>query len=453
MSGPKVVRVRTPEELAAECHTLINALRAEIQDFEAFARRHDVIDTTAAQHGNGVVQDLIQKVEAREFETVRRICQAEVTSIRFAHQQVEEDVLRQATEAASRRRRCQYLAASLARKLQLRGQAVPPEIEQARLGRIGKTDHELLLMEAAVSSVLANETLQAAQEEHEKFTDEQQRLAELLLENEPESAEIPNLERQLGPVLSRLDRAMAEVRTLDASVIGNRLLERMHVIVNEPAGAHTAMRIDSLILEWAQRRKALRDVAGKHVRASQLMLDLAAQSDERARELTDQLANAKEAELDAVLSVAQTHVEQKVRARAAMQRRKAVLRGLAALGYEVGSQLSTLWAERGRAVVTRPDRPGYGVELSGPPDTNQMQVKVVAFAAQGLDRDAARDRDAETQWCADFAKLQALLGREGTSLSIVRALGVGAAPVAQVENMSQDEYEQTAGRLQNRSQP
>jgi hypothetical protein len=453
MSGPKVVRVRTPEELAAECHTLINALRAEIQDFEAFARRHDVMDTTAAQHGNAVVQDLIQKVEAREFETVRGICQAEATAIRFAHQQLEDTVLRQAAEAASRRRRCQYMAASLARKLQLRGEVVPPEIEQARLGRIGKSDDDLGLMEAAVSRVLASETLEVANKDHQKFTEKQRRLAELLSDNESEFAEIPNWERQFGPVLSRLDRAMAEVRTLDTSAIGNQLLERMHAIVNEPAGSHTSMRIDSLILEWAQRRKALRDIASKKIRAKQLLLDLAVHSDERAREVADKLASANEDDLDAALAEAQTHLAQKVRENAAIQRRKAVLRGLAALGYEVGSQLSTVWAERGRAIVARPDRPGYGVELSGPPDLNQMQVKVVAFAAPGLDRDAVRDRNAETQWCADFTKLQAFLGREGTNVSILRALGVGAAPVAQVENVRQDEYEQTAGRLQNRLQP
>ena len=53
---------------------------------------------------------------------------------------------------------------------------------------------------------------------------------------------------------------------------------------------------------------------------------------------------------------------------AATARRKAVLGGLAALGYEVRETLATALAREGRIVVRKPGTQDYGVELAAPVD-------------------------------------------------------------------------------------
>lgn len=448
MSGPKVVRVRTREELAAECNVLIDALLAASEDCEAFTLRHDLVDSDSIQRRKLLIEDLHRKVAAGEFDTVRRTCQIEIAAVGSEREHVEDEVLRRAADVATRRRRYQYLAASLAKKLQMAGKAVPTQIEDAGRGQIGQSDEALKAVEVIVSRALAEQALADAQANDRTMTDEQRRLADFLTESGPETA--PPV--ATNSAFKRLERAMTEVSTLDASSVGAQMLARMQVVVDEPDAPQAPILIDSLLFEWSERRKTLREIAHKQVRAKQLALELARLSDSQARELSAHLVEATEQDLDMAIARAQSHIDKATREIAAIDRRKAVLKGLAALGYEIGSELSTAWTRKGRVVVAKPDRPGYGVELSGPPDANQMQVKVVAFSSRGLERDAARDRDAETLWCSDFGRLQKLLSQAGTSVNVVRALGAGAIPVTQVEGSTADERDELGlDRPQSRS--
>jgi hypothetical protein len=120
-------------------------------------------------------------------------------------------------------------------------------------------------------------------------------------------------------------------------------------------------------------------------------------------------------------------VAAEMRARAAAARRRAIFTGLAALGYEVREGMATAWARDGRIVVRKPDAMDYGVELGAPEDMARLQVRVVK--AEGASSDAARDRDAETTWCAEFERLRSLLAKQGAELSLERALDPGTQPV------------------------
>ena len=51
---------------------------------------------------------------------------------------------------------------------------------------------------------------------------------------------------------------------------------------------------------------------------------------------------------------------------AATARRRAVLGGLAKLGYEVRETMATAWANDGRLVLRKPNANDYGIELERP---------------------------------------------------------------------------------------
>jgi hypothetical protein len=116
---------------------------------------------------------------------------------------------------------------------------------------------------------------------------------------------------------------------------------------------------------------------------------------------------------------------------AAHARRRAVLEGLASMGYEVNEGMETTWVDQGRMVLRNVGRPGYGVEV-GSPDAPRVQMKPVAFDAGGVGPDPSRDRDAETLWCGDVAAIQARLARDGGELAIERSLPVGATPLKRI---------------------
>ena len=107
-------------------------------------------------------------------------------------------------------------------------------------------------------------------------------------------------------------------------------------------------------------------------------------------------------------------------------RRRAILKGLSELGYEVREGMETAWADSGRVVLKKPSLPGYGVEIGGAADATRLQVRAVALSAG---RDTGRDRDVETIWCGDFGKLQVLISDKGGAITIEKSVSIGASPL------------------------
>jgi hypothetical protein len=94
--------------------------------------------------------------------------------------------------------------------------------------------------------------------------------------------------------------------------------------------------------------------------------------------------------------------------------------------------MSTTWAADGRLVLKSATRPAYGVEVSAAGGGERMQMRAVAFDADGSGPDPARDRDAETIWCGDLSTLQEGLSKLGGGLVIEKALPVGATPLKRI---------------------
>jgi hypothetical protein len=107
-----------------------------------------------------------------------------------------------------------------------------------------------------------------------------------------------------------------------------------------------------------------------------------------------------------------------LRAVAADARHRAVLQGLASLGYEVSEGMATAWVQNGQVVLRKAANPGYGVELGGGTKSDRLQVRAVAFSSAGSARDASRDRDMETVWCSEFGRLQTLVASAGGGIDI-----------------------------------
>jgi hypothetical protein len=127
-------------------------------------------------------------------------------------------------------------------------------------------------------------------------------------------------------------------------------------------------------------------------------------------------------------------IEAEVQAIAAEERRRAVLEGLAGLGYEVSEGMATAWVNGGRVVLRKAANPGYGVELSGGSKSDLLQVRAVAFGNSTEPRDASRDRDIETIWCGEFERLQSLIAKDGGRLSLESAHPIGQFPLKVVED-------------------
>jgi hypothetical protein len=237
--------------------------------------------------------------------------------------------------------------------------------------------------------------------------------------------------------LSRVDGLLGELRGL--GVDPSPFSARITALEAEPP-ARQALMADSLLIELAAAVRMGRD----RVRLERELVERRAE----LSEMTSPEAAFLRAEIEQALALptdnmqvlvkrADFLIETEVRSLAAEERRRAVLEGLASLGYEVSEGMATAWVTGGRVVLRKPANPGYGVELSGGSQSDVLQVRAVGIGNPAETRDPGRDRDMETLWCGEFERLQSLVAKSGGNLSIESARPVGQFPLKVVADLGE----------------
>ena len=180
--------------------------------------------------------------------------------------------------------------------------------------------------------------------------------------------------------LLRVDGFLGELRGLgiDPSPFSARIAA---LEVESPA--RRTLLADSLLLDLAtavkngrERARLQSDLRERHAELSEMKSPEAASL---RSEIGQSLSGGPPAMRPELVKRADFLIEAEVQAMAAEERRRAVLEGLAGLGYEVSEGMATAWVEGGRVVLRKAANPGYGVELSGGSKSDLLQVRAVAF--------------------------------------------------------------------------
>ena len=247
-----------------------------------------------------------------------------------------------------------------------------------------------------------------------------------------------------------LERQVAEISILEADSPWPSRFEQAASL----AGVERNLALDALSVQVSRALSAARQRAALRSRANALVAELAVVDATDAASWRDRLIEASTPQLEAIMATVASRVAAAREAKAAQGRRDAVLAQLAALGYQVDPGMGTVWVDSGRIVVENPEKPGYGVEVSGGKVAGKIQVRPVSYAAEGAAADLEGDRDAETEWCTDVATMQAELRAAGGELIIERQTPVGVTPVKRVRRDKRaDERRRETTRPQQRRTP
>jgi len=433
MSGPKVVRIVTREEIVALCERHLQRLEQAIERWQAQARKIGEL-TDSEQAATLARRDRLRALLAEDrLAQLQKEVPIEIDYLKRDLAEREERAIARAAEKRRQRRRCQENATALLQALQARPELATAELRHA-LATLSegaqRDDAETLLAQgfATLASTPADEVLSDAQRDLARSLkgDEAPVSLEQWIANQQQDA--PREQH-----LARIDRHIAELQLLQGPEGAQSFLERLARAEAEQRTQQRNLLLDSLVLDLAQ---ATRDHQQQRERLQQLQ-DLASE--------VAALANAEHAELLQEAAACQASTEpQRISAlaeqcnsvltrhlqqQAALARRQAVLQGLASLGYEVREGMATAWAETGKVVLRKTATLGYGVEVGGKADNGRLQLRAVALTAN---HDVQRDRDIETIWCSELQRLQALLKSRGEDLEIERALAVGEVPLKEV---------------------
>jgi hypothetical protein len=374
MSGPKVVRIVTREEVIAICDNLLRQLDQTIATWTNEGQRMKELSDEEVASTLLRRQELGSLLAQDAFADLQKNVPDEMAYLHTDLERRRQRSVEKLVHARQRRRQGERSAITLITALEVCGAIVPVELRNLAKGEeVTDTDailaHGLSMLSPTVNGLTGVQLEQAKK----------------LMPDAPEigaweSVSIAN------PRIERIDQQIAELYSLLGAAQAAAFSERLHAIEAKTIDAYQHLQLDTLIIDLA--------AALKEIRAQRTI----------PAEATPPAVEERFAEA----------------------RRRAVLNGLAHLGYEIHEGMETAWASNGQIVAKKPSLPDYGVEIGGQAQTGRIQVRTVALTEN---RDTRRDKDVETLWCGEFSRLQELLAQQGDALIVERALGVGTVPL------------------------
>jgi hypothetical protein len=418
MSGPKVVRIVTREEVLEICRGHLARVDAALAEWTKVGNRNDCIDEAALLAANRRRDALAAMIASDRFMDLQKQAPIEEGFLRDDMQHRLTAVAAEQAAARSRGRREREAASALLKTLRSSGNTIDEALAQGlQRGDASALSAGFQMLAAAATPASGSREAAARLRDVEPTLT----LADWVA-RQPPALPDPATER----VEARLDALAAFA---DEHTLAN-WQARIDEATTAPA-SRRALLLDGLEVETGRALTQARRRASARLDFDMMLAELNAAGLE-TQSLSADAESLGEDELSARTADAQSALEAHRASRAAEARRAAVLEGLAGLGYEVAEGMSTTWVADGRLVLRSATRPDYGVELAGGTEGGRMQMRAVAFETAGQGPDPSRDRDAETIWCGDVTGLDKRLASIGGGLVIERALAVGATPLKRI---------------------
>jgi hypothetical protein len=449
MSGPKVVRVVTREELVSQCEGALTRLDRCLELWRLELGQMGQLTDANKKGADDRRQRLEAAIREDRFADVLAQAAAEV-----GYLEADVDAQRQKhaearAQEAGRRESARKIAREVAHLLAKSGTAdveLVAELEGVGTGQCTVAEADALLARAFIA--MSSKSVVGLSESQKALA---QRLSSGASDESLQAWKARHAPRDER--LEAVHRLIADVRSLDEQtpLKYEALLADLLTLDESPS---RRLRIDSLALDLAAARTALQRLTRLRRDAEMLCAELDAEGQAELEKSAERLmASWNDAiQLEVAIVEEGGALEAARKRRAADARRAAVLKGLASLGYSVSEGMSTALAGNGRLVLQKPDMPGYGVELAGGEHAERLQVRVVALARS---RDTTKDVAAETKWCSDFGDLREALAAFGTQIVTEQALPVGKVPLRVVVSEAAESEERGRGAIgtQQRSTP
>lgn len=436
MSGPKIVRIVTDAELAeyqARKAAVFQNLRQAIDDWKECLNDLGML-----------TNDKLKAVEARYqahwqisvFERSMNRAEAEIRSLRT---NMHEAKIEYRALQRQRRRRLEQAARTIATELKRTGQEVPVALQNVIETAANCLDEQFQSLQRTVNEAMpallkgANTT---------KVVDEiQTEIAKALGSGLEPTQSTSNLLNQHGSKSEvkngRLDKLLAEIELLPSTKDTQAFLGRAQKIETEQSYSQRNLLTDSLIFDLSThcRQQREREQATAILNDIRSKLTALPGSDVEAllKEIHQALANPTLQEAEKLAVATNEFLDAACAKKYAEEKRKAILNGFAALGYDVKNGMGTAWAKNGRIVLSKKATPTVGIELASAESVDLLQMRAVAVLPKGQSRDPSQDKQIELIWCSELSTLRKQLQQAGLSSDIETALAAGSSPLKTCE--------------------
>ena len=437
MSGPKVVRIITREEIIAICKDHLAQLETALRRWERLGRRNALLSDKDVESTRERHAQLAALLTKDRFVDLQKQVPDEIAYL-------ANDMERRLSEAASKAATERVYAFRLATMAQqaldrsTSGQQALPESLKRDLHNVvqsGGADRkraEKVLADVLTSSIGSGSAPVLTSEQRalaERFGagNKAKPLEQWVKDNIPE-AEIGDLKSQ---------EAIEELALL-AGEEAAPFATRHRSIATEPTGKRRQMLADTLMLDvskaLASAKARAEQLRTLELRSASLSVVDTAEAKELLRKVTAVLTEGDSAAASGLAAQVSEFLERQRKVAAAKAQRAAIVTALKGLGYEVREGLATVAPQDGKIILRRAANPEMGVEVAGMHGGGRVQFRPVRFGPATSAGDSSRDRDIETIWCSDFDHLKSQIdGLAGGVLKVEQARPVGAVPVLFVQ--------------------
>lgn len=451
MSGPKVVRIVTREELIAISEDLLQQLQNAVKRWEEQSLKLGELSGEERSGTAARVERIRALLAEDRFAELRREVPTEIAFLKRDLAEREQRAIERAAEERRYHRRLQENATTLLKALQSRQDATDPtllkDLENLSHGK-QSNEAEALLAQGF--------TLLAATPADSHLSEAQRELARKLNAGEATKSLADWLKESPQATYhddrtARIDRHIAELQLLEGADIALPFLQRLEKAEAETRIQQRNLLLDSLVLDLAEAARLHRQLQEYLAQLRDIPTQLGTIPGQESAELLAQISACQSSrdirQMASLVEQCTVLIAAHAQGQAARARRQAVLEGLSSLGYEVREGMATAWAESGKVVLRKSSTPGYGVEVGGKAEDGRLQVRAVALSAN---HDKQRDRDIETIWCGEFQRLQALLHTRGCDMGIERSMAIGAVPLKEVVIDTDEEHRATSAQTVSR---
>lgn len=433
MSGPKVVRVVTREELVAAGTALLARLDAAVRQWQRDCG--DSVKPADVQVTKSRRDALAATLAAHKFSEFGQSAVKEIDFLQADAEQRRERAAQARAQERIRNTNGQQLARTLLRAGPNLTSQMRTELEKASAGQLSVAE-----MDAALSRARQALFPVASRD----ITPEQKALAQRLGVQETETS-FETWKAKSAKPDARIRSIFTHLEELDMLGFGaesGELDAQLRSLQSMDDDPNRDMRLDTLVLAVRIAKDGAIAKAKLLNQVELLTAELSTVSgdSETLSKLRSVSHATREEQLKAIITLGQTELAKLQAAASSAARRKTVLDGLRRLGYQVQDGLSTMAADSGRLIARSPVNGTYGVELVT--GVNQkLQVRSIAFDAS---RDSSEDVAEERRWCGDFSRLQASLHADGCEVVVEKALGVGKTPLRVVALIEDGRQSQTS---------
>lgn len=428
MSGPKVVRIVTPQERQIIKDRWLSRLTQAILKIEAYVKENELLDEEL-ERGLTETLEHYKRLSADDYLKIEREIPEQINYLNTEHKKLKKRVVTKRTSDWELFKNLKSTHNELIALLSEKNIAVKNFSQPKIISKEHLKSYQIQI------DGLYNRLLKESSPSLDKLSEEQMAIQQRLSKGDS-MLSVSAWKSKLPATQSRLTKLE---KTLEEMYVNDMSQEKIQALIARCAHLDDTLvnydiQLDSLIIDAADFSKnelALRE-AREELSDTIHLIESLGEDFNFIPQWKEKLRSIELQDILQTVEKANQFYDQVSEEIIADARRKAIKTALEKAGYEINDTMETAWVENGRLVVKKATNSLYGVEFMSPKNLSRIQARVVADENRANERSPSLDKNQEEIWCDDFGAIRALLAEEDLEIIIDEMQEPGAIKLKEI---------------------